>query len=98
MPYNTTSESFLHMTGSGTGCLLRHNSVPCSQSCGSHTKWDGHLPWQLLAKCDIIQGPAEIPDDFAKQLWVEPLAKGNLFLSTLLAILKALQLPRSAGL
>ena len=24
----------------------------------------------------LVQGPAEIPDDFAKQLWVEPLAWG----------------------
>jgi len=27
--------------------------------------------WKLY-----IQGPSEIPDDFAKQLWVEPLAWG----------------------
>jgi len=45
----------------------------------------------------IIQGPAEIPDDLVTQLWVESLV-GNLSLSSLLARLKALQLPWSAGL
>jgi len=44
-----------------------------------------------------IQGPAEIPDDLAAAV-SGVVGVGNLSLSTLLARLKAFQLPRSAGL
>jgi hypothetical protein len=46
----------------------------------------------------IIQGPAEIPDDFAPQTVSGTVGVANLSLSALLARLKAFQLPWSAGL
>jgi len=57
-----------------------------------------NLGFKGLIDFSVIQGPAEIPDDFAKQLLVELLALGNLSLSALLARLEAFQLPWSAGL
>jgi hypothetical protein len=52
----------------------------------------------LLVVHTYIQGPAEIPDDFATQLTVESLGVGNMSLSALLVRRKAFQLPWSAGL
>jgi hypothetical protein len=46
----------------------------------------------------FVQGPAEIPDDFAKTVVSGTVGMGNLSLSALVAILKAFQLPWSAGL
>lgn len=54
MPYNTTSESLLHMTGSVIGCLLRHSFMPCSQNCGSSFMWDRDLLWQPMTDCVIM--------------------------------------------
>ena len=52
--------------------------------------------WCIVV-CDV-QGPAEIPDDFATQLLSGTVGVGNLSFSALLAILKVFQLPWSAGL
>jgi len=46
----------------------------------------------------IIQGLAEIPDDFATQLLSGIIGMANLSLSALLARIKAFQLPWSNGL
>ena len=46
----------------------------------------------------IIQGPAEIPEDFEKKVVSGTFGVGNLSLSVLLVRLKAFQLPWSAGL